>query len=173
MISKLRRAGSAFSDGAITAEGDERDVPRSLYDKGTYPLYRIGSNKEGVSAIESGKKRMWQALEEGHTIIMGNGLFSYRSSEMVRRDREWTTFATVTGFTDADCLDVVGDVKRGATTASSAPTGSSSSPWWWGTATAAASSCCGRGSRRHGRRLMGLGGFVVVAGVNGREGEGI
>lgn len=104
---------------------------------------------------------------------MRNSLLSHRSGEMVSKDLEWTTFETVTGFTDANCLNVVGDGKSGGTTARSATTtGRSSSPRRWGTTTsAAATTGCGRGTRRH----CGLGGWwVFVAGEQtGREEEDV
>lgn len=158
MMSKLRRAGSALSDGAITAQRNERNVPRSLCDKSTYPLHRIGSNKEVVSAIDSWKKRGWHVRDEGHTIIMGDGLFGHRGTEMVCENLKGTTLGPVAEFTNANGLNVVRNGKFwGITTASSAratATGSSS-PRWWGTATAATSSGCGRGARRHGRWSIG------------------
>ncbi len=174
MMSKLRRAGSALSDGAITAQRNERYVRRSLYDKGTYPLHHIGSNKEVVSAIDSGNKRGWQVREEGHTIIMGDGLFGHLGSEMVGKDLEGATLGTVAEFTNADCLNVVRDGKIfGCTTASSATaTGRrSSSPRWWGTATAAASGC-GRGTRRHGRiQSVAVGCWVWQVSAQADEGR--
>ena len=64
MMSKLRRAGSVLSDGAITAQRNERYVLQSPYDKGTYPLHHIISNKEVVSVIDLGNKRVWQEWEK-------------------------------------------------------------------------------------------------------------
>ena len=154
MMSKLRRAGSALSDGAITAQRNERNVPRSRCDKSTYPLHHIGRNKEVVSAIDWGNKRVWHARDEGHTIIMGDGLFGDRGSEMVGKDLEGTTLGAVAKFTNANRLNVVRNDKfLGGATASRARATStrSTSPRWWGTATAATTSGCGRGTRRHGR----------------------
>ena len=71
---------------------------------------------------------------------------------MVGEHLEGTTLATVLGFTNANCLNVVGnDEAWGTTAARSATATGSTSPRWWSPATATASTGCGRGTRRHGR----------------------
>lgn len=106
----------------------------------------------------------WEWVEHagGRTIIMGDGLIGYRSSEVVSRHLEGTTFAPVAGFADANCLNVVCDGQRrgctatATTTTRSTSTGSTSSGWWGtATTTATAESGCGGGTRRH----VGTAGF--------------
>jgi len=153
MISKLRRAGSAFSDGAITAKRNETyERDRCMIRARTHCI-RSAVIKRVFQRSVRARRRMWQALQEGRTIVMGDGLVCNRGSEMVSRDLEGTTFATVAGFPDANCLNVIGDVQRGGTTTASGasgttPTGSTSSRWW-STAAAAATSGCRRGTRGH------------------------
>ena len=81
---------------------------------------------------------------------------------MVGEYLEGTTLATVLGFTNANCLNVIRNGEAWGTTAARTATATgSTSPRWWSTATATASTGCGRGTRRHGRL-----GWLGVAGVN-------
>lgn len=149
IISKLRRAGRVFSDGAIAIERNqlnERD--RLMITIRTD--YIIGGNKGGISAIDSRACSGWQAAREGRTIVMGNGLVSNRGGEMVGEDLKGTTFVAIAGPTDANCLNMVGDVDGGTTASAAAGSGATStSSRWWSTATTTAADGWGRGTGGH------------------------
>jgi hypothetical protein len=92
---------------------------------------------------------------------MGDGLVGDLGGEVVGRDHERTTFATIAGFTDANCLNVSGDGEGFGTTATAtrrASTGTTSGGKGRATATSTATATttataasCWRGTGGHCR----------------------